>query len=232
MISAIRGGKFEFRTLATLLLVVALMLTFGLVANEMSAGDTRAFDNAILMAMRNDANPRDPIGPGWFEEGVRDVTSLGSNAVLIIIVLGTCGFLWLSRAHGASVLVLVLGGWGGRTHTGAQRYVRPGPARCRVALSARADTQLPERSLRARGGHLPDARCARSRACSQRARTRTYVLSVAILLTLLVGVSRVYLGRHWPTDVLAGWCLGADVGDRVLGPWRHGSSAPVALKKP
>ena len=41
-ISAIRGGKFEFRTLATLLLVVALMLTFGLVANEMSAGDTRA----------------------------------------------------------------------------------------------------------------------------------------------------------------------------------------------
>ena len=38
---------------------------------------------------------------------------------------------------------------------------------------------------------------------------RFYLLSLAVALTFGVGVSRVYLGVHWPTDVLAGWCLGA-----------------------
>ena len=40
-------------------------------------------------------------------------------------------------------------------------------------------------------------------------RAKGYLLSVAMLLTLLVGASRVYLGVHWPSDVLAGWCVGS-----------------------
>jgi undecaprenyl-diphosphatase len=42
-----------------------------------------------------------------------------------------------------------------------------------------------------------------------RRRVKAYVLALAVLTTLLVGASRIYLGVHWPTDVLAGWCIGA-----------------------
>ena len=207
-LTLIRGGKIEFRTLATLLVVVALLLVFGLVANEMTEGETRAFDNAVLLAMRNPANHADPIGPRWFEEAVRDVTSLGSMTVLIIIVSGTAGFLALSRARAAAVLLLasVCGG------AVLMQVLKDTFARVRPDVVSHSLVEL-TRSFPS--GHSTLAAVTYltlgalvARVQPSRPR-KVFVLFLAITLTLLVGVSRVYLGLHWPTDVLAGWCLGA-----------------------
>jgi undecaprenyl-diphosphatase len=42
-----------------------------------------------------------------------------------------------------------------------------------------------------------------------RRRVKAYLLLWAVLLSVLAGTSRIYLGVHWPTDVIAGWCVGA-----------------------
>jgi undecaprenyl-diphosphatase len=208
MLTTVRGGKVEVRTLAVLLLLAALALTFGLVANEMRAGETRAFDNAILMAMRDPANRADPLGPPRLEESVRDITSLGSFTVLTLITLGTAGFLALSRARRAALFLLASVG-GGVLLMGVLKDLF---ARVRPDLVSHSVHEL-TRSFPSGHATLSAvtyltisalvARVEPSRALKR------YVLAVGIVLTLLVGTSRVYLGLHWPTDVLAGWCLGS-----------------------
>ena len=207
-LSIIRSGKTEFRTLAGLLVILLLLLTFGLVANKMSAGDTRGFDNAILLAMRNSENRADPIGPKWFEDGVRDITSLGGNAVLTVVVLSTAGFLALSRARGAALLVILSVTSGAMVMSTLKvtfGRVRPDVVTHSIIELTRSfpsgHTTLAAITYLTLGALLARVQSTR--------RLKRYVLSVAILLTALVGVSRVYLGAHWPTDVLAGWCLGA-----------------------
>ena len=78
----------------------------------MREGEATSFDTAILLGLRNPADLSDPLGPGWLEEVARDVTALGSMAILVGITLASAGYLWLAGKRRSVALVLVSVGGG------------------------------------------------------------------------------------------------------------------------
>ena len=189
-------------------LAIALAL-WGFVELMEVARDTvpHAFDTAILLAFREPGRPDDPIGPAWLEGAVRDITALGSTSVLVLVVAAAVVHLFLVRRRATALFVLAAVA-GGQVLSSLAKL---GVDRPRPELVSHLAT---ETSLSFPSGHAMLSAVTyltlgtlAARFLSGRA-TRIYVLSLAVLVTLLVGVSRVYLGVHWPSDVLAGWCAG------------------------
>ena len=98
--------------LISILTIAVLLFAFGLVAQEVSEGEPLTFDQNVMLALRNPANPSVPVGPAWLREMARDVTSLGSTIVLGIITFAVVGYLFLTRRTAVAWLMLgaVLGG--------------------------------------------------------------------------------------------------------------------------
>jgi undecaprenyl-diphosphatase len=191
---------------AGLLVVAALAGAFGIVADEMSEGETQAFDNAVLLFFRDPANTADPLGPPWLEEAVRDVTALGSFTVLALILLFAVASLAMSGRRGTALFVAasVLGGEILSTiFKTAFNRTRPDfidPARVLSASFPSGHAALSAVVYLTLGVILAGS--------TEKLPLRIFYIGVAIFLTIAVGLSRLYLGVHYPTDVLAGWALG------------------------
>jgi undecaprenyl-diphosphatase len=138
---------------------------------------------------------------------VRDITALGSFALLGLIVAGVCFYLLMLRLRAEALLVLisVLGGTLISTVL-KMTYDRPRPDL--QAMSHQFTSSFPSGHAMLSAVTFLTLGALLSKLAPTRA-LRIYSFSAAIFLTLLVGTSRVFMGVHYPSDVLAGWCVGA-----------------------
>lgn len=200
-------GRHELSVLIALLIVVGGCWAFIEIADEVIEGDTDAFDRWAVMALRRPDDPATPIGPSWMPEVGRDMTALGGVTVLACLTITVAVYLWLRRMYGAMWLVIAAT-TGGLIATSLLKYLVDRPRPDVVPhLSIVHTSSFPSgHSMMAATVYLTLGALL-GRFVSEM-RLRAFFLGVAVILTLMVGFSRVYMGVHYPTDVLAGWSAG------------------------
>jgi undecaprenyl-diphosphatase len=204
----IASRRIELPVLAALGLGAAAVWAFIELADEVLEGTVDGIDRRLLLALRDAADPSEPLGPGWFREMARDFTALGSTAVLGLVTAAAVGFLLLDRKRHAALAVLaaVLGGQLISTLL-KMGFDRPRPDLVPHGALIYTASFPSGHSMMAAVTYLTLGALLASVHASWR--VKLYFLGIAVAITVLVGVSRVYLGVHWPSDVAGGWTVGA-----------------------
>ena len=193
--------------LAAVFVVVVNLWGFVELADEVSEGSTQAFDLWVMRQLHHSHNSIQPIGPSWLIGAAQEITALGGTAVLTLFVLAVVGYLLRQRAFEAMWLVLI---------------ATIGGTLLSFALKFFFDRERPDAMLHlvtVRSPSFPSGHAMLSAVVYltlgallaqvvPRRVDKAYFIIVALMLTLLIGLSRVYLGVHYLTDVLAGWSVG------------------------
>ncbi len=195
------------RPLGLLLLVGVCLLGFVALSDEVSEGETQDFDERVLRMLRDPQDPSVARGPRWLPVSAEEITALGGVTVLFHVTLAVSGFLLQGRRYRTLVLVLLatVGGAGMNTLL-KSLFSRPRPSvvphltEVMTQSFPSGHAMLSATVYLTLGGLLAQL--------AERRRLKAYVLGMSLLLPCMVGLTRVYLGVHYPTDVLAGWVAG------------------------
>lgn len=198
----------EMAVILWILLVLAALWGFAETADEVMEGDLQQFDEWVVRAMRQPDDPARPVGGTVLLTIARDITALGGFTLLILITLVVLGLLLLQRKKSAAWLVF------------SATALGMGLSQLLKNLFARERPDLVPHLVTVSTASFPSGHAMLSAIVYLtlgvllarflgRRRLKVYVLTIAVLLSLLIGISRVYLGVHYPTDVLAGWSAGA-----------------------
>lgn len=202
-----RGDCIECQCLVVGLILVASTWLLIQLTDEVFEGDTRTFDESVMRFLRQDADISTPIGPRWLRMAGADLSGLGDPAILLFVILAVAGWLFFERKFHAMWFVLAAA-IGGQIMSTVFK-----------ALFARERPDIVPHLVEVSSASFPSGHSMMSAVVyltlgallvrlEVRRRTRIYSMTIAIFATLLVGFSRIYLGVHFPTDVLAGWLIG------------------------
>ncbi len=200
--------RIETRALLIWLACAAAIWGFFNIASEVVEGDTDIVDHRLLLMLRQPSDLSDPIGPRWVEEAMRDITALGGFTFLTI---ATIVAVLLFSFHGKRRQAWILAG----TVLAAQIssevlktfYDRPRPSL--VPHHSYVYTQSFPSGHSALSAAVFLTLATLIASVEKRPSSKILIYVLALVATVGVGFSRVYLGVHWPSDVLAGWSLGA-----------------------
>ena len=220
--------RLEARLLVAVVAVAAAIWGFLTLGSEVGEGETAAFDKAILLALRVPGRPDLLRGPAWLHETARDITALGGFTVLGLVTLGALAVLLVYARYRQAA---VFGGTAVVAQV-ASEVIKHDIGRPRPMIVAHYDlitsSSFPSgHSLMAPAVYFTLA--AIVAAGEMRPAARRLMIVAAGLLVVAIGVSRIYLGVHWPTDVVAGWTLGSAI---ALVAWMFLQRRPVAQGPP
>lgn len=201
-----RAVRWLWPTLALLVLGMAGLALH--IAEGILDGDVFASDRAILLALRDPADLSRPIGPAWLLQASRDVTALGGFTLLWLF--GFAGVIYLlmrrRRAEAAWIAVSLVGS--ALINSGLKSFFHRARPEVVPHLADVSSASFPS-------GHAMSAAAIYLTLGVMLAETdprrlgRVFVMGFMTLLSVAIGCTRIYLGVHWPSDVVAGWCLGA-----------------------
>jgi undecaprenyl-diphosphatase len=184
-----------------------LLLVFLKLASEVSEGETLAFDRQIVLAFRSVADPSRPKGPQWIESVLLDLTALGGPTVIALVVLSVIGFLILQTRYWTALFIFLTVASGELVGYSLKSiFVRTRPTLVPHLREAFSSSFPSGHAMQSAIVYLTLG--AVLMRIADRRLTKIYCFGMALLVTFLVGVSRVYLGVHYPTDVIAGWIVG------------------------
>ena len=197
----------DLRLVVGTLICVGLVWAFLEIAEEVREPERLPFDDRILLAFRDPTDPGRALGPPWLTDMVRDISALGSVTVTTGVTVAVVGYLLLARQRHRALLVVVAVTGGAVLGTALKSLF--GRARPEIVphLTEVSSLSFPS-------GHsvisaiLYPTLGALLVPVVKRRRAKAYVMALSLSVALLVGVSRVFLGVHYPTDVLAGWTVG------------------------
>jgi undecaprenyl-diphosphatase len=201
--------RFERGPLIALASVLALLAGFALLLLAVQDGQAGRFDGALLTWLRDGADLSQPRAPGWVTALFSEITHLGGTVTLTLATMVVIGLLLFERKDRAAMLVALSVAGGTFISTMTKLGVaRPRPDLVPHLVEVTSPSFPSGHAMLSAVVYLTLGAMLAQFEFSRPA-TRVYVMMLAIALTLAIGFSRVFLGVHWPSDVLAGWCLGA-----------------------